>query len=577
MIVATAALALTSMQCEQLINLDDFYNCPEDPRCPSCSDGKKNGGETDVDCGGACPSKCAAGGACSTAGDCASGACTDGECQASPGPSCSDGEKNGNETDKDCGGGACPACPVGGGCDVGTDCESLACGSGHVCLAPRCDDMVKNGDETDTDCGGSCAPCAYGKHCAQNEDCTNAVCNAGSCTGECTPGLKQCSGLDAQTCDANGIWQTTEACAYVCEAGACTGVCSPGAKQCTGSTPEICDASGQWQSGTVCSGVELCSAGTCVMPLSCQAGVTGAGLDCGPSSNESCCTSLPVTGGTFYRSYDGVTTTPMDYTSKAYPATVSTFKLDKYEVTVGRFRRFVSAWLGGWRPAAGAGKHVNLNAGSGLANSASPGTYETGWDTAWEANLAATASAWNTNLACPTSPTWTSSAGSNEKRPVNCVTWYEAYAFCIWDGGYLPSEAEWNYAAAGGDEQRVYPWGSTVPGSNANLAIYGCYYNGNGNCTGVGNIAPVGTVAAGDGRYGQADLAGNVWEWTLDRYTNYVSPCVDCAYQVAGGGSTFRGGSYANDKATVLGASRGSGIGPTYRLPNIGARCARVD
>ncbi len=49
-------------------------------------------------------------------------------------------------------------------------------------------------------------------------------------------------------------------------------------------------------------------------------------------------------------------------------------------------------------------------------------------------------------------------AGSNENQPINCVTWYEAFAFCISDGGYLPTAAEWNYAAAGGSDQRAYPF-----------------------------------------------------------------------------------------------------------------------
>ena len=40
------------------------------------------------------------------------------------------------------------------------------------------------------------------------------------------------------------------------------------------------------------------------------------------------------------------------------------------------------------------------------------------------------------------------------------MNWFESYAFCIWDGGFLASEAEWNYAAAGGSEQRYYPWSS---------------------------------------------------------------------------------------------------------------------
>ena len=70
-----------------------------------------------------------------------------------------------------------------------------------------------------------------------------------------------------------------------------------------------------------------------------------------------------MTGGTYYRSYD-----PLDGddqpevepdggpTGEADPATVSTFKLDKYNVTVGRFRAFVAAWKSGWLPIGGEGK-----------------------------------------------------------------------------------------------------------------------------------------------------------------------------------------------------------------------------
>jgi formylglycine-generating enzyme required for sulfatase activity len=65
-----------------------------------------------------------------------------------------------------------------------------------------------------------------------------------------------------------------------------------------------------------------------------------------------------VTGGTFYRSNDADS-----------EATIAGFRLDKYEVTVGRFRNFVDAVVSGWRPAAGAGKHTHLNGGQGLTNS----------------------------------------------------------------------------------------------------------------------------------------------------------------------------------------------------------------
>src|SRR4029079_6989261 len=108
-----------------------------------------------------------------------------------------------------------------------------------------------------------------------------------------------------------------------------------------------------------------------------------------------------------------------------------------------------------------------------------------------------------------------------------CVSWYEAYAFCIWDGGRLATEAEWNYAAAGGDEQRVYPW--SVPATSKTIdstyAVYG--------------VAPdygiVGSKPNGNGRWGHADLAGSLWEWTRDwAHTPYASTsCTNCSNYVA--------------------------------------------
>ena len=64
---------------------------------------------------------------------------------------------------------------------------------------------------------------------------------------------------------------------------------------------------------------------------------------------------------------------------------------------------------------------------------------------------------------CGTS-TYTPQPSQNDNLPVSCVSWTEAYAFCIWDGGFLPSDAEWGYAAAGGSAQREFPWGSADSG-----------------------------------------------------------------------------------------------------------------
>jgi formylglycine-generating enzyme required for sulfatase activity len=271
--------------------------------------------------------------------------------------------------------------------------------------------------------------------------------------------------------------------------------------------------------------------------------------------------------------------------SLAYPATVSGFRLDKYEVTVGRFRQFVSAVVAGWLPAEGSGKHAHLNNGQGLANSSSSGGYETGWETLW-GNLPAALQDWTPYLQNQPS-TWTSSVGANENAPLSDVTWYAAYAFCIWDGGFLPSEAEWNYAASGGAEQRVYPW-SSPPDSTALDCTY-AHFGGCADSTTV--LSPMLSVGAapnvvgsespkGDGKWGQADLAGNVYEWTLDDGApSYVDPCIDCAEMTAAPPCCWnpveRGGSFLDDAVGVLTSSRFDGTGAAEPDLIIGFRCAR--
>src|SRR5215470_1584854 len=89
--------------------------------------------------------------------------------------SCADAIKNGNETDVDCGGNACPRCTNGRACLAPLDCASFVCLSGK-CAPPSCVDGVKNGNETDVDCGGSCVSCSGNCGCLTGRDCLSGIC-----------------------------------------------------------------------------------------------------------------------------------------------------------------------------------------------------------------------------------------------------------------------------------------------------------------------------------------------------------------------------------------------------------------
>ncbi|WP_437951836.1 SUMF1/EgtB/PvdO family nonheme iron enzyme [Sorangium sp. So ce296] len=117
-------------------------------------------------------------------------------------------------------------------------------------------------------------------------------------------------------------------------------------------------------------------------------------MTCGPSGNEDCCESLLVPGGTFARSYDGV-----DYLDRSCPATVSDFYLDKYEITVGRFRAFVNAGMGTQAspPGDGTGAHPKI-----------PGS---GWSSAWNTKLPPNTAALKNALSCIVHQSWTDTAG----------------------------------------------------------------------------------------------------------------------------------------------------------------------
>ena len=105
---------------------------------------------------------------------------------------------------------------------------------------------------------------------------------------------------------------------------------------------------------------------------------------------------------------------------------------------------------------------------------------------------------------------WRTRAEQFPNHPVVGVSWHDAAAYAAWKGMRLPTEAEWEKAARG-YTNRIWPWGSAMePYANTAAAEDG-YEN---------RIAPVGSFPKGKSYYGALDMAGNVWEWTADWYSD---------------------------------------------------------
>jgi hypothetical protein len=149
------------------------------------TDGVRNGDETGLDCGGKEAPLCNGGQPCLVGTDCKSGECVDTKCTGdanAPPPTGDDGKKNGDETDVDCGGTKtnAPRCGTDKGCSAAEDCESKVCSDDKKCLAATATDKVQNGDETDVDCGGkttSAPKCEAGKSCVAHDDCASNGCD----------------------------------------------------------------------------------------------------------------------------------------------------------------------------------------------------------------------------------------------------------------------------------------------------------------------------------------------------------------------------------------------------------------
>ncbi len=240
----------------------------------TCEDGAKSSGETDIDCGGSCATKCAEKQGCKAGGDCASKVCNGAVCVAG---TCQDKQMNGSETAVDCGGACATKCSTGAACKVSGDCTSSICSKAGVCVLNHCDDGDQSVGETGPDCGGVCkTKCLVGQGCKIADDCENGLCAVakGVCAADaCGDGIKNgteagvdCGAVPAGFCKVDAdcpsgkCWLTAAGdkgmcmpmCGGVCEGKACIddpifwtqggSPCAPGL-YCGSSTSQMCSKS----------------------------------------------------------------------------------------------------------------------------------------------------------------------------------------------------------------------------------------------------------------------------------------------------------------------------------------------
>jgi len=172
----------------------------------------------------------------------------------------------------------------------------------------------------------------------------------------------------------------------------------------------------------------------------------------------------------------------------------------------------------------------------------------------------------------------TSDIGARQSHPVVHVSWHDTQAYCEWAGVRLPTEAEWEYAARGGLEQRRYPWGDELtPGGRHHCNVWqGSFPVHNTVADGYAGTSPVRTYRPNG--FGLFDMAGNVWEWCADWFSPVHSgeATVNPTGPPAGDRRVIRSGSYLCHESycnRYRVAARSSNT-PDSATGNLGFRCA---
>jgi len=164
-----------------------------------------------------------------------------------------------------------------------------------------------------------------------------------------------------------------------------------------------------------------------------------------------------------------------------------------------------------------------------------------------------------------------------DDHPVVYVTWFHAEKYCDWVNARLPTEAEFEFAARGPDNQR-FPWGDQFNGNLVNYCDLNCEFDWADTVIDDGYIqtSAVGSYPDGASWIGALDLVGNVWEWAQDWYDPAYfnqSPASNPKGPSSGTERVRRGGSWHYSSDGVRGTSR-FGVGPDNGDNFQGFRCA---
>ena len=259
---------------------------------------------------------------------------------------------------------------------------------------------------------------------------------------------------------------------------------------------------------------------------------------------------VELDGGEFLMGNDGPTAYPADGEGPVRPVHLEPFAIDAAAATNERFTAFVEA-TGHVTEAERFGWSFVFG---GLLPDEFPPTRAVVHAPWWRQVEGAS---WRT----PQGPH--SDLDGRMDHPVVHVSWNDAQAYCAWADTRLPSEAEWEYAARGGLEGKIFPWGDELePGGEHRMNVWqGTFPRHNTRADGFVGTCPVTTFEPNG--YGLFNMTGNVWEWCEDEFR-------------AGHRST-RGGSYlchASYCRRYRVAARNA-MTPDSTTGNTGFRCAR--